>query len=184
MKEEREKKNHVVESIAECVVRVDDQPDQQTLAREVRVQSVQSLCADGFVDTCFVWLVHLLVAEQLLLLTSYHGLHDLDWHLGPSLKTHRMLRKSRIEVLYWIMGTITLSGLLFACRRQRLPPRAPRSGERRPSTSLAAAAGSFASPCLQTLAWWFPLFCCLYSTSRAAQRLGPRTRAHSLSSSL
>ena len=113
LQEERDRKNHVVESIAECVVRVDEQPDQQTLAREVRVQSVKSLCCDGFVDTMFLWLVHLLVAEQLLLFTSYHGLHDLDWHLGPSLKTYGMLRENRIEVLYWLFGAATLSGLLF-----------------------------------------------------------------------
>lgn len=113
MRKEREKRNTVVESIAECVVRVDDQPDQQTLAREVRVRSVELLSSDFFVDTFLVWLLHLLLAEQLLLLTSYHGLHDVDWHLGPSLKTKIMLDNSRLGVIYWLFGAVTLSALLF-----------------------------------------------------------------------
>ena len=113
LKKERELKNHVVESITECVVREEEQPDQQTLAREVRLRSVQLLSEDTFVDTCLVWFLHLLIAEQLLLLTSYHGMHDLDWHLGPSLKTKNMLRNDRIEVIYWLMGAVTLMGMLF-----------------------------------------------------------------------
>ena len=113
LKKERNKQNHAVDSIAECEVRVGDQPDQQMLAREVRVRAVQTVSADLFVDTCLVWFLHLLLAEQLLLFTSYHGLHDLDWHLGPSLRTGFMLKNSRVNILYWLFGTVTLSALLF-----------------------------------------------------------------------
>jgi hypothetical protein len=95
-------------------VRVDDQPEQQALALEVRVRQVELLSIDSFLDTVLVWFVHLLLAEQLLLVTSYHGLHDMDWHLGPSLQSPLMLEYSRIWVLYWLIGAIALSALLFA----------------------------------------------------------------------
>ena len=112
-KEEQEAKNKAVDLIPECAVRVDDQPEQQALALEVRVRMVEHLSSDTYLDTVLAWFVHLLLAEQLLLLSSYHGLHDLDWHLGPSLRSPVMLEYSRVWVLYWILGAIGLMALLF-----------------------------------------------------------------------
>jgi hypothetical protein len=102
---------HDVHLINECVVRVDDRADQ--LAREIRVQSVQLLSVDTYVDSCLVWLQHVLFAEQLLLLTSFHGMHEMHWHIGPSLRSDFMLQDSRYGILYWQLGVICMSGLLF-----------------------------------------------------------------------
>ena len=111
--EKPDTKSNFLEAIGDCIVRVDDPPDHLSLAQEVRAQSLQLLSTDSFVDTCLVWFQHVLVAEELLLFTNFHGLHDLEWHLGPLLETELMLKDSRINVLYWLFGAATLSGLQF-----------------------------------------------------------------------
>ena len=102
-----------VDALGECVVRVDDRPDQRALSREVRLRSMELLCQNTFVDACLVWFVHVLLAEQLLLLASFHGLHDMPWHFGPKLTSNMMMQSSRVGVVYWLLGVATLSGLLF-----------------------------------------------------------------------